>query len=82
MSARPSCDGASMRAGEIEPLLEVDVDEVIAADRAVERQRAAEDVDALQARHLARLRHQVLRDVFEIVELARELPEQISSTCE
>jgi hypothetical protein len=68
-----------MRCVEIESLLEVHVDQVIAADEAVEGQRAAEDVDAGEARRLSGLGHQVARDVFEIRELAPELLHQIGA---
>ena len=64
---------------EVESLLEVDVDQVISADKAIERQRAAEDVDAAKARRLAGLGHQVARDVFEIRELAPELLHEIGA---
>ena len=57
---------------EIEAMLEVDVDDVVATDRAVERQRAAPHVDAVQARHVAGQRHQVLGDALEIIEFASE----------
>jgi hypothetical protein len=65
----------------IEPLLEVDINEMVAADRAIQRQCSAEDIDAAQSREIARLRKQVLRDLLEVVQLSRELPEQISAVC-
>ena len=47
----------------VEPLFEIDVDKVVAADCPVERQRSAEDIDALQAREIAWLGKQVLRNL-------------------
>ena len=63
-----------MRAGRFEPLFEIDVDNVVAADCPVQRQRSAEDIDALQAREIAWLGKQVLRDVFEVVQFSSEMP--------
>ncbi len=60
---------------EIEALLEVHVDDVVAADRSAERPRATPDVDAFEARHFARLRQQVSGDVLEVFQLAGELLE-------
>jgi len=62
---------------EIESLLEVHVDQVIAADAPVERHRLAVDVDALQLRKLASGRQEVLRDILEIAELVEQIPEAL-----
>ena len=70
-SGRPCFDGALDPGLEIEPLFEVHEDQVVAADRAVQRERAAVDVDAVDARHRPRLRDQVLDDLLEILQLAR-----------
>jgi hypothetical protein len=62
---------------QIEALLEVDVDDVIAADHAVKRQRLPVHIDPVQAWQLARLRQQVARNVLKVGELVGELPEHI-----
>ena len=55
-------------------LLEVDVDEVVAAGGATEGPRAAPDVNPLQSRHLSRLGDQLLRDLLKIFELFGKRP--------
>ena len=62
---------------EVEALLEVDVDDVVAADRAGQRPRAAPDVDARQPGHLARQRKQMAGDVLKVLELAHQVREFI-----
>jgi hypothetical protein len=59
------CDGILDARRKIEPLFEIDVDKVVAPDCPVQRQRSAEDIDALQARD-RRLRKQVLRDLLVV----------------
>jgi hypothetical protein len=60
---------------QIEPLFEIDVNEVIAADGPVQRQRPSEDIDTSETRKITRLWQQVLRDLLKVVQLARELPQ-------
>jgi hypothetical protein len=69
------CDGILDARRKIEPLLEIDVDKVVTADGPVQRHRSAEDIDALQAWEIAWLRQQVLRDLFEVVQLSAETPD-------
>ena len=61
---------------EIEPLLEVHVDDVVPAHRAAQRKDAAPDIDPGKPRQIPRLRHQISGDVLEVVELAGELLQQ------
>src|SRR5687767_2029784 len=60
---------------EVESLLEVDVDDVITANGAGQRARAAPDVDAAEARHFAGQREQVAGDVLKVFELAHQMRE-------
>src|SRR3989441_4952303 len=69
------CDGILDARRKIEPLFEIDVDDMVAADCSVQGQRAAEDIDAVQAREIAWLGKQVLRDLFEVVQFPDEVPE-------
>ena len=72
--AAASCDRRLDARRQIEPLLEIDVNEVIAADRPVQRQRPSEDIDPREAREIAWLGQQVLRDLLEVIQLSGELP--------
>ncbi len=66
-----------MRAVEIEPLLEVDVDDVIAAHRTVERASPAVHVDPLEPGQFTRLRKEVSGDVLEVLQFVCQLSEQL-----
>ena len=66
---------------QIEAVLEVDVGDVVAADRAVELQRAAPHVDAVQARDVARQRHQVFGDALKVIELASKALQLFVCVC-
>ena len=57
---------------QIEALLEVDVRDVVAANRAAHLERSAPDVKALERRHLTGQRHQLLCDVLKVLQLTRE----------
>ena len=50
---------------------------MIAADDAVQRDRAAVDVDTLEPREIAGLGNQVLRDLLEVFELVAQLFDEI-----
>ena len=60
---------------EIVPLLEIDVDDVIPADRAGQRNDGAGNVDARQLRDFARLGLQPQGDLFEVFQFIRQLAE-------
>src|SRR5262245_10219667 len=72
----PLTQGARDASFEVEPLLEVDVDDVIAARGAEQRPRAAPDVDARQPRHLTRRRDQIAGDVLKVFELSHQVGER------
>jgi hypothetical protein len=58
---------------EIEALLEIDVDQVIAPDDAVQRKGAAMDVEAMETRKISGFWNQVLGNLLEILQLVTEL---------
>ena len=62
---------------EVETLLEVDVDQVIAPDDAVQRERAAVNVQSMEAREIAGFGNQVLRDLLEVLQLVAKLCDHI-----
>ena len=59
--------------GEVEPPLEIHVDDVVASYHAVEGKRAAVHVDPLKAGNVAGAWQQVFSDLLEVVELAAEV---------
>jgi hypothetical protein len=61
---------------EIVSLLEINLDDVIAADGSVEHERAAVDIDTVELWDVLRLRPEVLRDFLEVAQLALQTLEQ------
>src|SRR5204863_1715283 len=61
---------------EVEPLLEVDINNMIAAHDARERHGASPDIDPAQVGDFSRLREQIFGNSLKVVQLARELPQQ------
>jgi len=57
---------------EIVALLEIHVDDVVATDHAVKRNGVAVHVDSLERRNLTGQRHDVARDVLEILQLSSQ----------
>ena len=71
--------GVSHALVQVEPLLEIQIDHMVAADEAVERARSAPDIDALKTGHLTRLRRQPKSDVLEILELRDQVADEIAA---
>ena len=74
---RPPAVGVGDPGLEVESLLEVDVDQVIAAHHAVQGEGAAVQIDALQARHFAGRRLNRAGDTLEVLDLRGQLFEQV-----
>jgi len=55
---------------EIVAFLEVDVDDMVTADHSVKRHGTAIDVDALECWNFSRERHDVVRNLLKILQLA------------
>ena len=64
---------------EIEPLLEVHVDQVVSAHRTVQGECAAVNVHAAEPGDVARFRDQMFDDLFEILQLVGQLNHRVSS---
>ena len=74
----PVLDAALDSGVQIEPLLEVHIDHVVAADHAIQGERAPVNVNATQLGDIPWLRDQAFCDCFEILQLARQLPYQVA----
>jgi hypothetical protein len=64
---------------EIEPLLEVYIDQVVAAPGTVQGERASENVNAVEPGDVAGLRDKMLDDLLEICQFVCRLNHKVSS---